>query len=133
MSISPITLSCNGKQIRTAIMNSVPKFSASDICRILDYANPGSALSRFRLSRPEYITMDTPGGSQRIRMIGCIDLLTLLKGSRKRNNARMLKGWLENKLLPSLAHCLSGHRTELKISVEIAMVTTDRSERDYER
>lgn len=100
MSNAPMNLAYGRRPVRTVVVNGIPKFSATDICNILGYVNPNKTLGRFCDSRPEYIRMDTAGGPQNFRVIGCEDVRAILSRSRRRG-VRGLRNWLEGKIIPA--------------------------------
>lgn len=76
-------------------------FVATDVCRVLEIANPSDAYTRLDEDEKGVRIMDTPGGPQQVVMINEAGLYSLVLTSRK-SQAKRFKRWVTHDVLPSL-------------------------------
>lgn len=96
-------------------------FVATDVCRVLEIANPGDAYSRLDDDEKDVRTMDTPGGPQQVVVINEAGLYSLVLTSRK-SQAKRFKRWVTHDVLPSLRKTGSYSLSEkLTVNQQISM------------
>ena len=100
MSNTPEIIPFGKRSVRLVTMNGVTKFSATDICNILGYPKANKILGRYCNSTPEYIRLNTPGGTQNVRMIEQADIEVILRHSR-RPAVPALRRWLHERTAPT--------------------------------
>lgn len=76
-------------------------FVATDVCRVLEIANPSDAYSRMDEDEKAVRVMDTAGGPQQVVMINEAGLYSLVLTSRKAQ-AKRFRRWVTHDVLPSL-------------------------------
>lgn len=90
-----------GGPIRVVGDADSPKFVGADVCRLLGYENPSRTMSLHCKGVPEWYTLDTGGGPQKLRVISESDLMRLICGS-KRPEAAQFESWVFEEVLPSV-------------------------------
>ena len=91
-------------QVRTVIKDDQPWFVASDVCKALDIANVGNALSRLDTDEKGSIRSadgTSKGGNPNIAIINEPGLYALVLGSRK-PEAHAFKRWITHEVLPDI-------------------------------
>lgn len=89
------------KSVRTAEINGVIWFVATDVCAVLEISNPSEAIKL--LDTDDYALISTEGiaKSQPINMVNESGLYSLILGSRK-PEARAFKKWVTQEVLPQI-------------------------------
>lgn len=91
----------NSHNLTTVSIDSEPWFVASDVCKILEIANPRNAVSRLDDDEKGVRLMDTLGGQQEKTIINESGLYSLTMGSRK-PEAKAFKKWVTSIVLPKI-------------------------------
>lgn len=93
----------NGAEVRTIAKNGEPWFVATDVCRVLGYANPSSAVAKHCKSKGVafYYPLKTDGGTQDVRFIPERDVYRLIMRS-KLPAAEAFEEWVVGEVLPQI-------------------------------
>jgi prophage antirepressor-like protein len=78
-----------------------PRWVGSDVCRVLEIANPGNTYRRLPDNEKAIHTMDTPSGRQEMVVVNEPGLYRLIFTSRK-PEAEKFKTWVVTVVLPSI-------------------------------
>lgn len=92
----------HGTTVRTMTgENGEPLFVASDVAKVLGYANPRDAIARHTKGVAKHDTLSTAGGTQQVRVITEPDVYRLITHS-KLPQAEEFERWVFEEVLPSL-------------------------------
>lgn len=92
--------------VRILEQNDQPWFVVSDVCRVLDIANPRDAVSELDEDEKGVGIADTPGGKQTVNTVSESGLYALIFKSRK-ENAKAFRKWVTSEVLPAIRR--NGH------------------------
>ena len=115
-----------GRQVRTVTINGETWFVASDVCVVLEIANPRSSLALLDEDEKGVHSVDTPGGEQQVTIISEAGLYSLILRSRK-PEAKAFKRWVTHVVIPEARRRLAGGLPALPdmTTAEGALVVVD--------
>lgn len=87
--------------VRVVMVDGEPWFVGKDICDALDLTNSRMSINRLDEDEKGISSIDTPGGTQQMRVVNESGLYSLIGSSRK-PEARELKRWVNHEVLPSI-------------------------------
>lgn len=99
--VTPFEFPGTGQQLRTLTIAGEPWFVASDVCAVLEIAQPASSLRLLDDDEKGVHTMHTPGGDQQVSIVNEPGLYSLVLRSRK-PEAKAFKRWITHDVLPAL-------------------------------
>lgn len=88
----------HSKEVRVVFINDQPWFVATDICKILEIANPTQALQRLDIDERSMFNIGRQG---EVNVINEAGLYSLILTSRK-PEAKAFKRWITHEVLPSI-------------------------------
>src|SRR5207244_11232896 len=89
-------------KVRTVTINSEPWFYGSDVCKVLDIANPSNAYARLEKDDLRIVEgIDSLGRKQQNNIVSEYGLYDLVFYSRK-EEAKRFKRWVTHEVLPQL-------------------------------
>jgi prophage antirepressor-like protein len=88
-------------QLRHVMRGAEPWFIAADVCAALGVGNTGMAIGRLDDDEKGVISIDTPGGPQRVGIVSESGLYALILGSRKQQ-AKVFRKWVTSEVLPAI-------------------------------
>ncbi|OYW37677.1 MAG: hypothetical protein B7Z45_05375 [Azorhizobium sp. 12-66-6] len=82
-------------------LTGAPAFVHTDVCKVLEIANPWNAAARLDADEKGLRTVETPGGPQEVTVITESGLYSLILTSRK-PEAKAFKRWVTGTVLPAI-------------------------------
>ena len=101
MDAIPSAFDFHGKSVRVTDRSGQVWFVATDVCAVLELANPRQAVSRLDEDERGVLTVDTLGGEQEVVIINESGLYSLVMSSRK-TEAKRFKKWVTAEVLPAI-------------------------------
>lgn len=98
---SIIPFSFDDQPVRVTDCDGSPWFVLTDVCAVLELANPRQVGSRLDDDEKGVLTVDTPGGAQETTIINESGLWSLVLTSRK-PEAKAFKKWITSEVIPSI-------------------------------
>lgn len=90
-----------GNQVRTIMRDNEPWWVAKDVCKILGYKDPTTAIRSHCRGVPKLHPLDTAGGTQNLRIINEPDLYRLIIGSNL-PEAEQFENWIFEEVVPQI-------------------------------
>ncbi|SDM15466.1 phage antirepressor [Sediminibacillus halophilus] len=91
----------DGRQVRTAVVDEVVWFVASDICDVLEIGNPSQTVKRLDEDEKNTLILNDGIGNPRKVVVSESGLYSMVLGSRKKE-AKQFKRWVTHDVLPSI-------------------------------
>lgn len=114
-------VSPDNSEVRTAMIDGGPWFSAGDLCVALGISDMRQAVERLDDDERGVFTVPTPGGDQSIRAVSESGMYSLVLTSRK-PEAKIFKKWVTAEVLPAMISEIDRLNAALKRSHERSKV-----------
>ncbi len=116
-------------QFRVVDKDGDPWFVLSEVCKKLGIGNPSDVAATLDEDEKGIVTIDTPGGRQRVRIINESGLYSTILRSRK-PEAKAFKKWITSEVLPSIRKT-GGYRGGTPAFIRRANENWNRVEQGY--